>query len=152
MKTKILGVGNEMMGDDRAGLYAAHLLSNHNLPPNTVVECTSSIGLNLLDLLEDCQRAFIIDSMVDSSLSPGTVMRFTASELDNRQKNQYLHHNLGLADTLAFGAQNGLEMPPEIIIYAICAQDISTFGEELSPLVEKGAKKAVLLILQEITA
>jgi hydrogenase maturation protease len=152
MKTIVLGVGNPIMSDDGAGPYAAKLLASMVLPPEVDIDNIAVIGLNLLDFLEDYQRAFIVDCLVNSSYPADTVMRFTAGELKKKKKELYSHHNLNLINTLSFGRQNGLAMPEDIIVYAVCADNVTTFGEGLSHEVQQGAEKAARLILEEISA
>ena len=152
MKTMVLGIGNSIRCDDGVGPYTASLLKAMSLPIDAHIDTASTIGLNLLDLLEDCERAFVIDSMTDSKHKNGTVLRFTAAELDSINKDEYSHHNLGLTQTLSFGRQNGLKMPRDIVIYAICAENVNNFGEGLSLEVEKGARQAARQILEEISS
>ncbi|MCL2475316.1 MAG: hydrogenase maturation protease [Chloroflexi bacterium] len=150
MKVLVLGVGNLIMSDDGVGIRTVQLLQEKCLPSFVDCQTAALTGINLLDLLEGYDKAYIADSIVCSNQPDGTVLRFSAKELDDLKQNQYSHHNLGLLNTLAFGRQNGLDMPQDITVYAVCAQNVTTFGEELSPKVLKGAIKASEMLNAEL--
>jgi len=150
MKVLVLGVGNLIMSDDGVGIHTVRLLQENTMPPFVKCDTTALAGLNLLELLEGCNKAYIVDSITNSNQADGTVLRFSAHELDKIRQGQYNHHNLGLLDTLSFGRQNGLDMPSDITVYAICASNVSTFGEELSADVLKGAIEAAKQLTIEL--
>ena len=150
MKVLVLGVGNLIMSDDGVGIRTVQFLQENTLPSFVKCDTTALAGLNLLDLLEGFDKAYIVDSITVSNKADGTVMRFSACELDNLRQDQYNHHNLGLSDTLAFGRQNGLYMPSDITVYAVCASNVFTFGEKLSQDVLKGAIKAAKQLTAEL--
>ena len=59
----------------------------------------------------------------------------------------------GLDTALELGHQLGYDMPEEVIVFAIEAADVETFGEELSPPVAAAAAEQVLdLVRREVGA
>ena len=56
-----------------------------------------------------------------------------------------------LLDTaLEVGRQVGYDMPEEVIVFAIEAEDVETFGEELTPAVAAAADVVTDLVVKEV--
>jgi hypothetical protein len=59
-------------------------------------------------------------------------------------------HDLGLVSTLELGRKLEMEMPREVVIFAIEAKEMATFSEECTPEVKKAIPKAVEVVFEEV--
>jgi len=137
----VIGVGNELYGDDGVGVVVARaLMRQGDLPVGVEVIEGHTGGLNLLFDLEGAQYAILIDA-VDMARSPGEVRVFTPQEaqLVAPGKIASLHH-IGLEQVLALGQL--VELPPHIHIVGIQPQRVE-LGAGLSPAVAHAVPQAV---------
>ena len=63
MKTLILGMGNELLGDEGVGVHAVRALRDESLPAGVEAREVGSAILDVLPALESSQRLIIIDAM-----------------------------------------------------------------------------------------
>ena len=59
-------------------------------------------------------------------------------------------HNVDFATALGLGRKIGLRLPRDITIVAVEVQDVITFGEKCTPLVQVAINTAVDMVLQEL--
>ena len=149
MKTLVLGLGNPILSDDGVGLRVAEELRAKLDLPDVTVEETSMSGLNLLDILVGYDRAIIVDAIQTKGGKPGQIYRLDSKALDNTQHITSLH-DVNFADTLELGSRIGLPLPKQIDIFAIEVADVSTFGEECTPELERAIPVCVETIIQEL--
>lgn len=106
-------------------------------------------GVRLLDYLPGYDRLIIIDAMKSQGGKAGQIYRLTLENLiapDNPMET----HLIGINTIMELGNRLGMNMPKQVIIYGIEAADLLTFGEGLSPEVEKAIPEAVRLVLNEL--
>ena len=73
MTTCVVGVGNELRGDDGVGLVVARALEG-TLPKDVrVLECEGE-PVSLLSAWEGCERTIVVDA-TQSGAQPGTIRR-----------------------------------------------------------------------------
>ena len=108
-------------------------------------------GLRLLELVRGFTRVIIIDALKSGSREPGEVVRYEAREFKGGQRYGSAH-SLGLDTVLELGRTLQYPMPEEVVVYAIEAADVETFGEQLSPPVAAAAERVTRLVLQEVGA
>ena len=75
----VLGLGNDILGDDAVGLLAARRL-RALLPESVDVVESRGAGLDLLDLLEGYDRALLLDAIMTGKHPPGTILEFSADD------------------------------------------------------------------------
>jgi hydrogenase maturation protease len=63
MQTLILGIGNELLGDEGVGVHAARLLGKEKLPKQTEIIEVGTAILDALPWLEKADRVIILDAM-----------------------------------------------------------------------------------------
>ena len=105
-------------------------------PCNGLAPCPQSevARLRLLELVRGFTRAIIIDALkspAESGREPGEVVKYVAEDFKGGHRYGSAH-SIGLDTVLELGHRLGYEMPAEVIVYAIEAADVETFGEELS--------------------
>lgn len=150
-RTLVLGMGNPILSDDRVGLLVAERV-RAVAPPHVDVEQSEVAGLRLLELLRGYDKVVILDALkspAGAGRAPGDIVRFKASEF--RGGHRYgSAHSIGLATALELGRRLGYDMPAEVVVLAVEAEDVETFGEELSPAVAAAAERLVAMVLEEV--
>jgi len=149
MKTLILGIGNTVLTDDGVGCRVAQRLKKMLQGRSDItVKETALSGLSLLDELTGYERLIIVDAIQTKGGKPGDIYKLSPG--DFKTGRMAIIHDLGLFSTLELGRKLEMEMPCEVIIFAIEAKDMATFSEKLSPEVEKAIPKAVDMVLGEV--
>ena len=156
MKPLLLCLGNEIVSDDRFAFEVAVRLQVKNELMNRVdIEAVSVAGFALLDLMNHRSRVLIVDTIQTGEVDPGTLSMFTdnhfipSSHLTNS-------HQLSLPTSIEFGRELGYEIPKQIDILVVEAEDVFTLSEQLTPAVEQAIPQAIAYIEQwlqsEVTA
>ena len=150
MRTIIIGLGNPILGDDGVGWKVAEeILSTAHCPRSTVVETASLGGLSLMEQLEGCQRAILVDSMETGQSPVGSVRVFPLDELPNPSDSHSASaHDTSLLTALETGRRMGLDLPEKITVVAIEAATVHDFSEELSPAVAAAVPVAIQAVLK----
>lgn len=132
MKTLILGVGSSILTDDSVGLVVAGVLKERLASRDDVdVGFNEEAGFSLLEESLGYDRLVVIDSIL-TGREPGTIMRLTLDDL-GRTIHSNSPHGANLATVMELGRRQGMDVPGEVVIYAIEVVDVLTFGEELTP-------------------
>jgi hydrogenase maturation protease len=157
-----------------ARAVAARLGSDADLADDVSFAEASVGGLRLLELLNGCERVILVDAIQTRDGSPGDIYRLSpgeplevaaargggpCSELDrsssavHSKSGSTMHsgstHDLSLQGALGWGRQNGMVLPADddILIVAVEAQDVLTFGEACTPEVAAAIPRAADLVL-----
>ncbi|GAB6187521.1 hydrogenase maturation protease [Thermopirellula anaerolimosa] len=141
--TLVLGLGNPILTDDSVGLRVAAVLREEWADRSDVtVEEDCWGGLRLMERLAGFQQAVIVDA-IQSGAPPGTVHRLTPNDLPTQHSASA--HDVSLPTALAFGRKMGLVLPTDdrLVLVAVEAADILTFGEACTPAVEAAIPHAV---------
>lgn len=133
MKTLVLGLGNELFGDDGVGIHIIRRLKKEkdDLFSNIDLIETSISGLALLDVIADYDRLIVIDTIKKIKPQTGKIRVFNLNEL--RHVPGPSPHYVSFPQMIALGKKWGLKMPSLIKIIAVEAKNIYKLGEELSP-------------------
>jgi len=129
-KILVLALGNDILGDDGIGFHAARLLRLEFSDDVAVVE-TSEAGLALLDHLEYCERALILDAVATGKCAPGTVLCWDRE--DFRRCVSPSQHAAGLPHILELAERLGLNFPRELRVVCVEVGDPTVFRETLTP-------------------
>jgi hydrogenase maturation protease len=137
MRTLVLGVGSSILRDDAVGLVVARRLEERLGSRDDVdFGLNEEAGFTLLEESLGYDRLIVIDSIL-TGREPGTVRRFDLSDL-GRTIHSNSPHGMNLATVMELGRTQGMDVPGEVLIYAIEVVDTHTCGEELTPeLAEK---------------
>jgi hydrogenase maturation protease len=152
--TLVLGMGNPILSDDGVGLLVADRLRESPLPDSVEVVQSEVGGLRLLELVRGFTRVIIIDALMspaESGRRPGEVHRYEAKDFKGGHRYGSAH-SIGLDTALEIGHKLGYDMPAEVTVFAIEAEDVETFGEELSPPVAAAAERVFALVREEVGA
>ncbi len=149
MKTLVLGVGSSILSDDAVGIVVARRLEQRLGGRDDVdFGVNEEAGLTLLEESIGYDRLVIIDSIL-TGREPGTVLRFDLSDL-GRTIHSNSPHGMNLATVMELGRTQGMDVPGEVMIYAIEVVDTLTFGEELTPAVAAKVDEIVETIAGEV--
>jgi hydrogenase maturation protease len=151
-KTLVLGIGNEIRGDDGVGVHvarrAAELLpAAWNGRVDVDEACTG--GFDLVDYLRGYERAVIADAIQTQGGRPGTVYRFDAEAL---RLTAHLGHSHGvnLGGALAVLEGVGLGAPRDVVVVAVEAAELNEFTEEMTPAVAAAVEEAAAAVIDEL--
>jgi hydrogenase maturation protease len=150
MKEKILllGLGNELLSDDGAGLALARMVHNQ-LPEGTAHLVLADLaGLSLMHALEGYDRVIITDTIESSDYAPGECLRTAPGGIVESRRMQG-RHDTSLAEALHIGAELNLKLPHYIVVYLIVGADTHKFADKLSPAVERSLPNAAKRIIKE---
>ncbi len=112
----VLGLGNDILGDDAVGLLAARRLRAF-LPESVDVVESPGAGLDLLDLLEGYDRALLLDTIMTGKHPPGTILEFSGSDFTKRDAPS--PHYAGLPTVMQLAENLGLHFPEHFQIVAM---------------------------------
>jgi hydrogenase maturation protease len=147
-------MGNPILSDDGVGLLVADRLRESPLPDSVEVVQSEVGGLRLLELVRGFTRVIIIDALrspAESGRHPGEVYRYEAKDFKGGHRYGSAH-SIGLDAALEIGHKLGYDMPEDVTVFAIEAEDVETFGEELSPPVAEAAERVIALVREEVGA
>ena len=149
MKTLVLGMGNPILSDDGIGIWVARALEGELSGGEVTVMETNRVGLNLLELLTDFDRAILIDAIQTSGGKVGQVYRLEPETFDT-MRHAITPHGLNFSTALELGNRLGLALPHEIILFAIEVADVNTFGERCTADVEQVIPVVSNMVIQEV--
>jgi hydrogenase maturation protease len=125
----VLGLGNDILGDDAVGLLAARRLRASLPAPVEVLE-SAGVGLDLLDVLEGYDRALILDAIATGRHPAGTVLEFGAADFQKVVAPS--PHFAGLPELLQMARQLAIPFPETISVLACEVADPYQIREGLS--------------------
>jgi hydrogenase maturation protease len=129
----VIGVGNELRGDDRAGLEVARSVRSRH-PPRIEVREEHGELLRLLQAWEGYRTAVLIDAM-RSGAKPGTIRRLQVGPepLEMAVARRTTSHSISLMATIEL-ARALDRLPPQLILYAIEGADFAPGGSLTTPV------------------
>jgi hydrogenase maturation protease len=141
---RLLGLGNEILGDDAFGILAAREVERCFPGRIEVVESSAS-SFDLLDHVLGASRLIVVDTIVTGRVKPGTISVFTADQIQPAAPGGSPHF-LGLFEVIALGETLSLDVPKETIVIAVEAYDCMTVGGEVHPDVQSAIPEVVKLV------
>jgi len=139
----ILGLGNDLLGDDGIGLLVADAL--HGLEgPDICVRSSAQSGLYLLEHLQGFDDAIVVDSVVGDR--PGTIRELQGSDLQALPVPSA--HYAGLPEALALARASGLCVPGRLRIFGVEIELAQSIGSAPSSEVTAAIPRAVDTVLE----
>jgi hydrogenase maturation protease len=138
LKILVLGLGNDLYGDDGVGFHVVRTLRDEDereqaRPGNSdgvvFLECPIS-GLALLEVILGYDALIIVDTILKPDPVPGRIHFLEGADI--RDCPGPSPHYVSIPQTLAIGRRLGLRMPGTVKIVAVEAQDPFQLGDSLS--------------------
>ncbi len=146
----ILGMGNKLFGDDGAGIVIAEKLEEIYKDNDLVkVNYTNWGGLRIIDLLSGFNSAIVIDAIKTNKFPPGYIHQFDYKQIINSVR-MISFHDVNFATAVEFGRKMEIPMPENIVVFAIEANEVETFNENLSLPVETAVDECLKLVCNEV--
>jgi len=96
----VVGIGNSLLTDDGAGIHTLTRFAQDNTHSDVVCLDGGTVGLALLDRLENLDGLVALDAM-KLGLRPGSVTVLQGEEMDAHLRNQHGSvHEVGLSDLM----------------------------------------------------
>ncbi len=142
-------MGNPILSDDGVGIQVARAIQEKVDQPEITVLENSSGGLDLLEILSGYEKAIIIDAIQTPTGKAGQIYRL---EPETLKQTRYTTspHDVNLATALALGNKLCLDLPRQIIIYAIEVLDTVNFNEKCTPEVNDAIPVCTEMVIREL--
>ena len=149
-KTLVLGLGNPLLTDDGVGLRVAReLRARLTGRPDVVVEEDYWGGLRLMERMVGYDRTIVIDAICGGG-EPGTIRCLHVQDMPTQHTASA--HDATLSTALRFGHRVGAALPDpdDVLVVAVEAADVTSFGEDCTPQVDAAIPRAVETVLREL--
>lgn len=116
----IVGIGNELMGDDGLGPAAiARFAAAYDFTPEVELKDLGLGGIRLLDYVGGREAVLIVDVLDVADHAPGAILRFSKAELTGGPAAGGLSpHELSLKETLLLADKLGAG-PADVVLFGI---------------------------------
>lgn len=131
LSATIIGLGNEFLSDDGIGVVVVRLVAERLAGLGITFQELSVGGLDLLDHMVGFDRCIIVDALTTGSRPPGTMFRFAQSP-ESELRPIASSHQIDLAQVLELGRVLGVEVPEDVSVYGIEAEDVTTYRSGLT--------------------
>lgn len=149
MTIAILGVGNILLKDEGIGVRVVRELeSEYTFPPDITLIDGGTDGPHLTSLVADFDEIIVIDA-VEGGEKPGTLYRFTLDQISFDIPTHLSIHEMGVLEALKEVRLLGKK--PKVTFIGVEPEDISPWGMDLSPVVEKKIPEIITLVLKELS-
>jgi len=148
-----VGLGNPILADDGIGIHVARMVQAE-LPQRSNIEFKelSVSGIRLVEEILGFDQVIIVDSHTGKETEAGRIRKFAPADFMDT-----IHpgapHGINFVTALEFYKNLEPErFPKSIAIYTIDINSELSFGERLSPEVEKAGQQLVNLLVRELTS
>ena len=129
----VLALGNDIMGDDAAGLIASRELKKIFEDKIDVFELASA-GFALIDILEGYEKVLILDSVPAETENAGKIRELTKDSFSNHIS--WSPHYAGLPEMIKLAEKLEINFPEEIRIIVMEIQKSDIIREGLNPEIQ----------------
>jgi len=144
----VIGIGNTLMTDDGAGVFAVEeLVKRYDFPDNVEIIDGGTKGLELLPFVEGKKRLLFIDA-VNFNSEPGTVGELSQEEIPDYFATKLSVHQIALPDLIGAGRLLGT-LPAEFHLVGIQPASIET-GYGMSEAVRKGFEDLLGMVIKKL--
>jgi hydrogenase maturation protease len=138
MKPLIVGLGNELLGDDGVGIAAARRLRADNTVCADIIDCNLS-GVSLIDVLSGYSKVIFIDAVRTKNHAIGDLVEVNLE--DFRSIPSVSPHHTGLPELIDISRKLGIDFPDEFKIIAVEIEDRCEVRASLSEPIEKAMEE-----------
>ena len=148
-KNVIIGLGNDVLGDDAIGLITARRLKNFFNDTIDVFESPNG-GLELLDYLEGYENALILDSLYTNKYPSGYITVYSVNDFISFQSST--PHYIGLPEVVNIAKELNISIPKNIIVLLMEVENPYELSTNLSNSVENNKERYYLKSLEIINS
>jgi hydrogenase maturation protease len=147
----VLGIGNILLSDEGVGVHVINRFQETLVIPDEVqVIDGGTMGLDLSPYFEGKTDVVVVDAICADGEKPGTIRRFSGSEVMTMLGERISPHQIGLSDLLACTAVD-TQLPENIVLLGIVPESLDT-SLDLSPTIQAKVDDLVGLIRVELEA
>jgi hydrogenase maturation protease len=144
----VLGVGNILMSDEGAGVYAIRRLQEmYTFSSNVFLLDGGTLGMKLLYSISNASSLIVADTAILGK-TPGTISRLSINDIRMRTVLKNSMHQLSFSETLTMAEVMGI-LPLSTII-TIEPVDISSLSVRLTDAIEQQMESFCSILLNEI--
>ncbi|HEM55213.1 MAG TPA: hydrogenase maturation protease [Thermodesulfobium narugense] len=147
MKILVIGIGNELQGDDGLGVHVIKELKKVSLPDEVDLLAGGTSGSDLIVYFEGVDFAIFVDA-VRGGNKPGTIYKYKPEEMKYQKSIALSPHQIGIPETLSLAEFVG-KKPKRSIFFGMEPMNLE-FSMELSEPVKEKLPRLVKLIVEEI--
>ena len=144
----VLGVGNQILGDDAAGIYAAERLAQRIPKEKAEVRKFGGSATYLFDEILGYDEVIIIDTIAIKGYQEGDIVHWdpynVKANVDSVNPHDYPFHIMLEIYKSSFPEQ----MPKKMRFFGIVTTPQLTFKQEISQKIKESADKVVNMILE----
>ncbi len=144
METVILGLGNELLGDEGVGVHAVRRLQQEKLPGFVKIIEVGTAILDALPQFEQADRIIVVDAMKSGGL-PGTVYKIPLDQCSGSACIASMH-GFDIFRVLALAERHE---PPPVTVFGVEPQSLG-WSMDLSPQVADSMPYLIEAVLKEI--
>ena len=147
----ILGIGNILLSDEGAGVHVINRLQETFIVPGNVeIIDGGTMGLDLMPYFEGRTHVIVVDAICGAGEQPGTIRRFSGSEVMTMLGERISPHQIGLSDLLACTEVDS-QLPENIVLLGIVPESLDT-SLEMTPAIQARVDDLVALVRRELEA
>ncbi|MBN1412949.1 MAG: hydrogenase maturation protease [Spirochaetales bacterium] len=132
-KCLVLGIGNELRGDDGIGLYLVREMEKVFPAGYGRFREAGAWGMDLVHEVAEYENVFLIDGIEAEDQPIGTLFEWDANTITESTSVPSLHsHGLSLPGIINLGLKLGLKMPDQFRVFAVAIPFCRDFTQGLS--------------------
>ena len=152
MSTRILCLGNELVGDDGVAFRIGRVLRGLRLPDGVGVELVPQLGFDLLDLVAGTDRIVLVDAM-STGRPAGTCVTLEGRAVERYSAGTSASHTLGIAELMELAHRLAPERKVATLFFVgVEGKAFGEYGTALSPEVAAAIPAAVEAVLRIVGA
>lgn len=151
MKTLVLGLGNEILGDDAFGLVVARSLAGAPGAKGVDIVESAASGFRLIDTLEGYDRVLVIDSYLAPERPFGEIVEFDLVD-DSGPLPGAGAHFYSFPQALAAARQMGMRLPTRIRAYCAVIHGCEFYDKGIAAGLVPAAEEITRRVLADLRA
>jgi hydrogenase maturation protease len=146
----ILGLGNDLMGDDGVGLAILERLAQSDFPalfPTVRLEWGGTAGMGLLRHFRESDVVIVVDG-IETGSEPGSIFRFSAEDILGKNLRSESLHGVGIPQLVAHARLTGAR--PQVIVCSVQVGEVLPRFNSLTPAVAAAVEPVCGLVREEV--
>ena len=147
----VLGIGNILLSDEGVGVHVINRFQEiFDLPDSVEIIDGGTMGLDLMPYFEGKSHVFVVDAVSADGEKPGTIQRFSGSDVMTMLGERISPHQIGLSDLLACTAVD-TQLPDNIVLLGIVPESLDT-SLDMTPTIQTRVDTLVRMLQAELEA